>query len=315
LGYSSLIEDAATVLRTLIPIEREVGSEDGHGYLMRLRPYRTVDDRISGIVVTFVDITERIQHEQELEQLTQSLDMRVRERTQQVQVLASQLLMAEQHIQERMVQILHDDLQQVLYSAMMHIKMLTDELSKPESLAASELLADLEQIVSQAVVLTRRMIGDLAPPVLDRTDFLEVLRNLAARVKQMHGLTVHLETDDIPPLENENARLVLYQVARELLFNIVKHAGVNEATLIVAITGEELRLEVRDKGGGFAVDSVNLGGGGLNTTFGLTHARQRLSWLGGEIHFESQPGNGTRVTVKVPLAVAQSPLDKQDAET
>jgi two-component system CheB/CheR fusion protein len=73
LGYDALLDDAATVLRTLVPIEREVSSEIGRWYLMRLLPYRTVDDRIDGIVVTFVDITQITRTESERRRLSEQL--------------------------------------------------------------------------------------------------------------------------------------------------------------------------------------------------------------------------------------------------
>ena len=59
LSYDGLAEDARMVLRDLTPVEREVESGDGGWYLVRVRPYRTIDDKIDGVVATFVDITER----------------------------------------------------------------------------------------------------------------------------------------------------------------------------------------------------------------------------------------------------------------
>jgi two-component system, chemotaxis family, CheB/CheR fusion protein len=59
LDYAMLDEDARRVLDGLVPIEREVRDAPGQWYLLRMRPYRTVDDRIAGIVLTLVDITER----------------------------------------------------------------------------------------------------------------------------------------------------------------------------------------------------------------------------------------------------------------
>jgi len=58
LDYPELIEDAEKVLRTLIPIEREVAGQD-RWFLSRLQPYRTLEDQIAGIVLTLVDVTER----------------------------------------------------------------------------------------------------------------------------------------------------------------------------------------------------------------------------------------------------------------
>jgi two-component system CheB/CheR fusion protein len=78
LSYDNLEQDARTVLRDLAPQEREAESKAGRWYLMRLRPYRTVDDKIDGVVVTFVDVTERRRTEQRLLQLTAELDHRVK---------------------------------------------------------------------------------------------------------------------------------------------------------------------------------------------------------------------------------------------
>ncbi|HET6229368.1 MAG TPA: CheR family methyltransferase [Longimicrobiaceae bacterium] len=57
LGYGGLIEDARRVLQTLVPVEHEVETEDGRWFLVRVMPYRTMDDRIEGVVLTFVDVT------------------------------------------------------------------------------------------------------------------------------------------------------------------------------------------------------------------------------------------------------------------
>ena len=57
LGYGGLLEDARRVLETLVPAEREVETENGHWYLIRVLPYRTVDERIEGVVITLVDVT------------------------------------------------------------------------------------------------------------------------------------------------------------------------------------------------------------------------------------------------------------------
>src|SRR5690606_9031257 len=58
LDYPQLIDDVRQVLRTLAPIEREV-RDDGHSFLARLQPYRTLEDQIAGVVLTLVDVTDR----------------------------------------------------------------------------------------------------------------------------------------------------------------------------------------------------------------------------------------------------------------
>jgi two-component system, chemotaxis family, CheB/CheR fusion protein len=60
LENQDLVKDAKTVLASLVPIKHEVRGRDGRWYDVRLRPYRTIDDRIDGVVITFVDVTERL---------------------------------------------------------------------------------------------------------------------------------------------------------------------------------------------------------------------------------------------------------------
>ena len=73
LDYDAVERDARQLLAELVPVEREVISRDGRWYVMRLRPYRTVEDRIDGTVVTFVDITGRRAAEQALSRSEQQL--------------------------------------------------------------------------------------------------------------------------------------------------------------------------------------------------------------------------------------------------
>jgi two-component system CheB/CheR fusion protein len=68
LDYPQLPADARRVLETLQPTEREVGDSAGNWYLARVRPYRTIEDRIAGVVLTFVDITERKEAQESLRQ-------------------------------------------------------------------------------------------------------------------------------------------------------------------------------------------------------------------------------------------------------
>ncbi|MBV9406156.1 MAG: PAS domain-containing protein, partial [Acidobacteriaceae bacterium] len=74
LDYAHLLDDAESVLETLHAVEREVKTADGRDYLMRILPYRTSDDRIQGVVVTFVDITERKRAEDELRARNEELE-------------------------------------------------------------------------------------------------------------------------------------------------------------------------------------------------------------------------------------------------
>jgi two-component system CheB/CheR fusion protein len=84
LRYDQFLEDAESVLRDLVPIEREVQGENGGWFLLRMRPFRTTEDRIEGVIFTFVDIARLKQAEQELVELNATLEQRVLERTEEI---------------------------------------------------------------------------------------------------------------------------------------------------------------------------------------------------------------------------------------
>ncbi|MBW3538975.1 MAG: PAS domain-containing protein [Planctomycetes bacterium] len=106
----SLVPDAEAVLATLVPIEKEVSSDDGRWFLRRVLPYRTQDNRIAGVVITFLDITRRKLAEDELKELNQELELRVVQRTRALKLLhdvaivaneAATIEQALQHAMER----------------------------------------------------------------------------------------------------------------------------------------------------------------------------------------------------------------------
>ncbi|WP_018327562.1 chemotaxis protein CheB, partial [Rhizobium giardinii] len=78
LDYGDLAEEARSVLEDLTPIEREVKSRNHGWYLVRMRPYRTIDDKIDGVVVTFVDVTDRRNAEEAAKESAQRLDQEMR---------------------------------------------------------------------------------------------------------------------------------------------------------------------------------------------------------------------------------------------
>ncbi|MGH6889676.1 MAG: chemotaxis protein CheB [Rhizomicrobium sp.] len=78
LEYEEFADDARRVLRNLAPVEREVRSKDGLWFLVRFRPYRTVENRIDGVVATFLDITQRRETEDALRRSAEQLEQKIR---------------------------------------------------------------------------------------------------------------------------------------------------------------------------------------------------------------------------------------------
>jgi two-component system, chemotaxis family, CheB/CheR fusion protein len=77
----ALLEDALAVMGTLSPLQAEVQGSDGRVHLRRILPYRTADNHIDGVVITFVDISERKDHEEQIRRMNVALEQQIRERT------------------------------------------------------------------------------------------------------------------------------------------------------------------------------------------------------------------------------------------
>ena len=268
------------------------------------------------VYTTFEDITERKAREaerrrlvQELQALTLTLEERVKARTaeleqrgEQLRAVASALTVAEQRERERISQILHDDLQQLLHAAQLRVMMLEAELDAVENESVHEGVAELDRLNDRALTVARTLTVELRPPVLEGEGLAEAFAWMAGHMERAYGLQVEvIIEDDVEPATNE-LRELAFQMVRELLFNVVKHAGVEQARLILFRQGNRCALTVADEGSGF--DPTLLEQDGNSIGYGLWSIRERLRLFDGSLAIEAAPGTGTRVIVILPCRAA-----------
>ncbi len=266
------------------------------------------------------DIRQRKRHEAEreellnklasesdqLQKLTAELEERVEERTHEVRSLAGQLSLAEQAERTRVSQILHDSIQQMLYGVQWRTLLIRQEMEKlsidpPEKDNFRTLLADMERLTSDTIQAARTLTVELSPPVLESEGLFEALTWLGSHMQEVHALHVRLGPSVAQTPDSPKLRLLIFQIVRELLFNVVKHAGVNEAEVSLAIKDGEIYTRIQDNGRGFRQESLT------NHTpdkksFGLRSIRERVALFGGQVEIRSTPGQGTAVTVILPVA-------------
>jgi signal transduction histidine kinase len=150
--------------------------------------------------------------------------------------------------------------------------------------------------LGQGIEMTRTLAVELRPPVLEGESLPTMLRWLVGQMHELHGLTVALQAGRSPRALDAAVRVLLFQIVRELLFNVVKHAGVDRATVDLRAVDGHVEVEVADEGSGFDVAVSEHEEG-----FGLFTVRKRLEMLGGHLEIASVPGEGTRVTLFAPL--------------
>lgn len=246
-----------------------------------------------------------------LEAANASLEDRVAERMQQVRTLALAITTAEQRERTRISHILHDHLQQILHSAKMWAELAIDEPS-----TRKEGLPRLVELLDEGLDTTRSLTAELNPPALRDKGLPAALDWLADHVAERHGLEVALDISSPVDIPNEELRTLLFQLTRELLFNVVKHAEVDAATVRARVhpapetpphsvpvdapifdeppaRTDQVEITVEDAGTGFDPSAA--------PGHGLSSVRERLKLVGGRCDIDSAPGDGTRVTLTAPL--------------
>ncbi len=238
--------------------------------------------------------------EQALRDLTATLESRVARRTaqlehraRQLQRLTLQLSEAEDQERRRLAEILHDDLQQVLAGAKFHVGLMRKRSQSDPALQATG--AQVEHMLREAIEKSRSLSHELSPVVMRHEDFAETLRWLADEIQTKHGLHVDVRAHGPICPRSDAVKTFLYRAAREMLFNVVKHAHVQEARLLARQLGSCLCLSVRDRGRGFDPEQLREAVG-----FGLLSIHERTELLGGRMRIKSAPGQGSTLFVAVP---------------
>lgn len=217
----------------------------------------------------------------------------------QLRELASALTLAEQRERQRVSQILHDHVQQMLHGIQLRTHLLILDAPPSTHPDLQEHLEAIQELAEEAIQATRTLTVELSPPVLQREGLTAAFRWLAGHMAEMHSLDVSLELQDDCQVQNSELAVLLFQVTRELLFNVVKHAQIKRAHLSLHEKDGMMIVRVVDEGIGFDPNNPDLlrrriGG------FGLNSIRDRLNLFGGRLEIDSQVGKGTRVTLTVP---------------
>jgi signal transduction histidine kinase/ActR/RegA family two-component response regulator len=225
-----------------------------------------------------------------------TLNLTLERRADQLRAMASELTLVEQRERRRLAQILHDHLQQLLVAAKIKIGMLRRRELATES---GQSLGQIDELLSESIRTSRSLTVDLSPPILFDAGLRPALEWLARQMREKHGLVVDVESEAPQTPLSEDAQILAFQAVRELLFNVVKHAGVAHARLQLAVDAKQVQVVVEDDGVGFDATQLEhhevLDGG-----LGLFSIKERLEVLGGQVLIDSSPGQGTRAVILVP---------------
>lgn len=217
--------------------------------------------------------------------------------------LAADLALLPENERARLAAELHDGPMQRLALAQLQL-----DVGLVDAMRGGTLAAEARERIGLGVALLREAIGELrrlqfelSPPVLHQRGLAAALDWLAADTRARFGIALAAVIDaDLPALDRR-ASMLLFQCARELVHNLIRHAGARRGLLRLGADADGLTLRVEDDGRGFCPARVAAHDAGSDGGYGLYSVRERLGLLGGTMTIESG-ADGTRIRLRLPLA-------------
>ncbi len=221
------------------------------------------------------------------------MEKRLRKYQKELRLLTSELSLAEERKRRNIAYELHEKLGQGL--AISKIKM-GALIHKAEGSGFEQEMKDVYRLIDEAITDARLLTRELSPPVLHQFGFPAAVEWLAEELKGKYGIEIQLQ-QDIQERLNLDLEVILFQTARELLINVVRHAKASQCRVSIIENHKSLKLTIQDNGRGFVYKPGNTLKGNGYGLFGIT---ERIKHLGGCFKIESRKGSGTTVCVIVP---------------
>lgn len=281
------------VIRTLTPQTLEAKDLGGRSYSVRVRPYRTEDNKIDGVVLVVVDVEPGLWRSRTVAEGDESASAAER-RTEELRAYSAGLVETQEQDRRNLALELHDDIAQRLALLELNVESLERNPPKPKDLG-HELQAFRTQIASLSNDL-RRIAYQLHPASLEDLGLAAALESYVRDFAEREQIEVKYQQSNIPAEIAPATALCLYRALQESLRNVAKHSGTRMARVNLNCDDHRLQLVVRDSGSGFDPGSSRDKGG-----LGLRSMEERSRSLGGTFRIESQAGKGTEVTVEVPI--------------
>lgn len=190
---------------------------------------------------------------------------------------------------------IHDELGQQLTALKMDASWLLKKIN-PSEKAQLEKLTDMVNLIDDTVKDIRRISSDLRPGILDDLGLLAALEWQCNEFEKRTGITCVLKSENAINLLEKHIAIGIFRIFQEALTNITRHAHASAVHANIVQKDKCLYVIIQDDGVGFNVNEVK-----LKKTLGLTGMRERAHMFNGSIDIKSTIGNGTTLTLVVPI--------------
>jgi len=195
---------------------------------------------------------------------------------------------------------LHDEIGQIMAGVSMQLEALKEIRTKDGSSLADR-VEPIQKHLREAVRQAKGLSNNLRSEALERLGLIPSIRELVDETQKQYSMKIHLFTKNVPEdLEDTDKSLTLFRLVQEALTNIHKHAEAKVIFINLIGRDGKLCLTIEDDGVGFDYPLLSKQEGGRHASLGLTIMRERVSMIGGIFRIETAPGKGTHILAEIP---------------
>ena len=274
-------------------------------------------DEIGTLGMSFNDMRIRLAESVErIQQYSFELENRVADRTKELlqskeklAVLLREVITAEEEERRRIARELHDDTSQSLNVTMISLDSVISRFSDYDPVRKQ-----LKQVREQCMIMLKgvhRLINDLRPTVLDDLGLESAIKWVLEKHLGERGIQYYIDTKGDSEglktrcrgiLDYGKVELVLFRIIQEAIINVSKHADAENVYVTLEFGESSIEMEVEDDGKGFDLEGVLASARtGTYIGLGLLGMEERIALLDGKLTVWSEPGEGTRIKVYVPI--------------
>ncbi len=239
------------------------------------------------------------------------VEERLRQQQRQLAEVYKRLLVAQEEERRRVARDVHDVLAQALAAARYRVETAIRLVETGDGDAKQE-LEEVGQLIEYTLERVRDIIFDLRPSSLDRFGLRTAIEDYVRRVQPDGPPKITVVGRGDPRRLPEETQAALFRIAQEGIWNAIRHSSAQQAEVIVDIGQTRAKLTIRDDGVGFDPEQA-FERAASNGRYGLLGMRERAEMIGGKFTVRSAPGQGTEITVTVPLGSEANGGDGQDS--
>jgi signal transduction histidine kinase len=215
------------------------------------------------------------------------------ERIKEQEIRINAVFQAQEEERRRIAKELHDGIGQTISAIKLNYQSLSQKIDKPELVTN---FSKIGKMLENAGAEVRSISHQMIPKELEQFGLIPAVEGMLNLNFENSPLKVQFEHTGFSERIGQQIELVLFRVLQELISNIIKHAQASQVSVQLIRLSTHVVLNVSDNGVGFDVESKEKSG------IGMLNIASRIDAVKGHLHFESEPGKGSLITIRTPVS-------------